>query len=290
MSFEAIESIAKFSILFIGVTIIQHLFMKQMYKSLFIKLKKISVIGDIFDRPAVMVHELVGHLIPAILSGAKIIDVELREEKGHVGVKYSRNLFGMISVFISAFGPTFFLPLLFMFIYAYLNSYDPIAYITSMDIINNLINMIADISNLDEIKDVILLYVAVVIAPGAASSTGDIKTLISFIKNCKGLTLVWTIVWVVVLYISYVLGTHITDVGIGVIINSFAAYITMYIASASFLLILVNGWKNRTLIESMLVFVGVIALAKIIAPQFGFPLIAGLACADVIALTLKNKK
>ncbi len=290
MSAGAIESIFRFSLFFIGAAAVQHILMQKMYRALFVKLKNAGIIGGMFSRPAVIAHELVGHLIPAMLSGSRIIDVELREERGHVGVKYAKNLFGMISVTISAFGPAFFLPLLFIALYAYLNAYDISLYLTSGDLSNKIFGLISDVSRLDEIKDIIVLYAAVAIAPSAASSTGDIKMFISFVKNNKGLAIIWASVWLIVFYISYALGTHATDIGAAIIINSFAHYIFMYAISFAVLFAIVRGWEKHALMEGVAAMICFPAAVKFIFPSFEYPLIIGLLASDLVVLALKNKK
>ncbi len=286
IEYNAIESIGRFVIFFSVISVVQHFLMAVLYRNVFVRVSSLPLVSTIFTRPTVLMHELFGHLIPALLSGSNIIGMDLEEHKGQVSVKYEKNMFGMISVFIAGFGPTFFLPLIFIALTAYVNSYDILHYAIAGDPIHKFISILADISRMDELKDVLLLYTAIVIAPGAASSEGDIKSVIAFVKSSPFMVVIVGLALALVLYISYVEGFRITYYVGAVIVDTFAAFMAMYILSALFLSFFAIGGGY---VWGMVAFIAVFGAAKLLIPAFDFPLIAGLTAAD-IALLIKSLK
>ncbi|MGC8924145.1 MAG: hypothetical protein ACP5KJ_03060 [Candidatus Micrarchaeia archaeon] len=284
MANSPIESIGIFFALFAVAIIIQHIMMTLMYRWLFLKLTLVPIIGDVFNRPAVIIHEFFGHLIPAIISGSNIIGINLHEERGQVSVKYEKNIFGMASVFIAGFGPTFILPFIFIGLLIYLNSYDAVGFFSSHILVKNFFEFVSDISMMDELKDVLLLYAAVVLAPGAASSAGDLRSVIEFVKNAKGMVLIGSLVAIAVMYISYIEGFKISDYGIIIVQNTLTAYIMIYIFALLVIILVVYGWLNKAYLESIFTLIAIFILSIMLVPSFRYPLILGLIAADGIAL------
>lgn len=287
LDYVALTSIARFAFLFILVSIFQHVCMVIMYKNIFLKIARVPIIGNVFNRPTVFVHELFGHLIPALLSGSKIVGLDLEEQSGQVSVKYEKNMFGMASVFIAGFGPTFILPLIFMVLFAYLNNYDVLGYVLSDDPLGKIQTILVDIARMDELKDVLVLYAAIVIAPGAASSKGDVQSVIGFVRSSLHIVIIVSVFLLLLLYISYIGNFRLTEYGATIITNTFATFVAMYVFSLTFLFLLVEGWERKAYDFGIITFVIVFLGLKLALPAFEYPLIAGLICANV-AIMLKR--
>ncbi len=104
-----------FIISLLVAVIIQHLIFNYIIYPLFNELSK-HPHGSIFTIPVVYLHEVVGHLIPAVLTGSRLKDADFESNKGKLQFSIPNNLFGAISTIIMSLGPTFIIPLLFLFL------------------------------------------------------------------------------------------------------------------------------------------------------------------------------
>ena len=289
MNYAAVHSIAWLMLLFLLFGIVQHLLMLIMYKRIFLRLAKIPYVSALFDRPTVLLHELVGHLIPAILSGSRIVGMDLHETKGSVSVKYEKNMFGTASVFIAGFGPTFFIPLVFIATYAMLNSYDIIPLIMQMDAFARMEMMLSRISGAVGPEMIMLVYLAAIMAPGAASSPGDVRSVLSFVRAAPLKVVFWGLVAVLVMYISHTMGFRIADYFTSVIIATFSAYLVMYSVALPLLACIVLAYERKGYIYAIAGFAAAYLSVAYFLPWFGYPLIVGLVFANVL-LIAKGKK
>lgn len=312
---DALQSIVVFAILFITFSIIQHVFMVFLYRDLFLKLKELGHFGSLFSWPAVVLHELVGHAIPAILSGSNIVGVDLQGEKGQIAVKYEKNLFGGVSVFIAGFGPTFFLPLLFILLYSLVSGHDAIQFVLLPDITAKFMALLQEVCMLENVQAAVLLYAAIVIAPGAASSIGDMKSVIAFIRESPLIVIVGGATVFFVLYASFVNGFLLSDYGIAIIKNTFVAYVVMYILCWLSLHLIISCGKNRAYLAGGLVLLAGFAAAKLgpalllivqkvlpplahaipfalpaLSLVFAYPLIIGLVLANIAIFVIGLKR
>jgi len=293
---DAFLSIGAFAFLFILFSFIQHLLMVFLYNNLFVKLKEIKYVGGFFSWPTVTLHELVGHLIPALLSGSNVVGLDLRKETGQVAIKYEKNLFGAVSVFIAGFGPTFFLPLLFIILYMFVRGYDVVQFFQNEEMIGKFTNVLKDLCRVEDVGAFLLAYAAIIIAPGAASSAGDMNSVKAFVSESPLMVIALGIIALFVMYASFTNGFLLSEYGIRIIENTFAAYVMMYILSILFLFMLVRGNESGMLGESVVFLAIMVVLIKlggsiVKTPFFEYPLLSALLFTDfaLILIGLKRK-
>ncbi|MEM4331883.1 MAG: hypothetical protein QW500_01235 [Candidatus Micrarchaeia archaeon] len=298
----ALQSICAFALVFVFATFVQHVLMVFLYRGLFVRLKDIKYIGSVLSVPTVFLHEVVGHIIPALLSGSNVIGVDLREEKGNVSVKYEKNIFGGVSVFVAGFGPTFILPLLFIVLYALASGQDIIEFISEPDIIGKYVAVLRDVCALDNARDVLLVLASLIIAPGAASSSGDMRSVISFVRESPLIVLVMCAVALFVLYASYTGGFYLSDYGYLIALNTLLAFVVMYIIALLSLYFIIEGSKrNRYFVAALVLALGIFGskylmisnitnVLPVLSVAFAFPLITGLVLANLVLILLRLKK
>ncbi|MCX8200362.1 MAG: hypothetical protein N3G76_02740 [Candidatus Micrarchaeota archaeon] len=271
-----------------------------MYRGLFTRLKEVKLVGAVLGWPTVLLHEIVGHMIPALLSGSNIIGLDLREEKGQVAVKYEKSIFGGVSVLIAGLGPTFVLPLLFVVAYCAASGQGIISFITEPSLSAKYAGMLSDISSLDNVWDFLLVIAAIVIAPGAASSAGDMRSIVGFMRESPLIALVMGMVAFFVLYASYDGGLPLSDYGSMIAANAVCAFLVMYIIALLSLYIIVEG-SNLYAFSMPTLVCGIIASKYLIVPAVkgtvplagvlsGYPLLAGLGAACLVVFLVRLKK
>ena len=278
MNSNAFPNILGFFVLFFGIVIVQHVLMRIIYP--IFRTVKSMPFSTPFNVPTVMFHEIIGHLLPAIFTGSRITGIDLGQVKGNVSISYQKNFFGMISVFIASVGPTFILPLFFIVVYYYLYGYDIYSLLHGFDIMK----LVSDVSNVDSIYDIVLIYLAIVLAPSSASSSMDMQAAIKFMRESPFLVLFWLIVIVFLLYYSLELRFDIVSYARNIVITAFLSYVFMYSLSLPFY----YAFSKRVLLQS---FVGgvIIFFVKLVLFGSSYALYYGLAAFSLIAI-LKGLK
>lgn len=253
--------------LFVTTAGIQHLLMRAASVNQ-AQLSKIPLLSNLFGVPAVALHEIFGHLIPAMLSGSRIRGVLLRASEGHVAVSFEKNIFGFMSVLVMGFGPGIALPLLFLVVALMAGGYQPVAFMLNENFIGKFTVLMADIFRLDSPLDFMLIYLMAITVPGAAASMGDIMSMFSFARDAPVFTLLCIAFITFAFAISGEFGIMLARYGSLLVLNSFATFTCIYLPGLAILTLLVQGWARKAYTIAGLAMLASLAILSLMLPQY----------------------
>ncbi|MCX8205926.1 MAG: hypothetical protein N3H30_01725 [Candidatus Micrarchaeota archaeon] len=238
-----VESLVRLAALFFLAAGLQHMLMRIASANL-ARAQEMPLLGKTLGAPAVMLHEVLGHLIPALLSGSRVKSVVIGEREGHVAVTYEKNIFGFVSVLIMGFGPGIALPLLFLLLALLAGGYAPVEFIQNGEFVGKFILLMKGIFALDGPLDYLLIYLMAIIVPGAAASTGDLLSVFTFVRSAPVFTLLCIAFITIVLVASGEAGVMAADYASLLVLNSFATFACIYLPGLAIQVIVVQGWKR----------------------------------------------
>ncbi|MEM0437780.1 MAG: hypothetical protein QXU54_00595 [Candidatus Micrarchaeia archaeon] len=283
-----IESLVRLAALFVIAAGTQHLLMRIASVN-HARLSRIPLLGNLFGVPAVFLHEVFGHLIPAVLSGSRVRGVLLGASEGHVSVSFDKNIFGFVSVLVMGFGPGLALPLLFLAIALVAGGYQPLAFALNENFVGKFAVLMADIFRLDSPLDFLLVYLMAITVPGAAASTGDIASMLSFARSAPVFTLVCIAFIAFAFVVSGGFGVTLADYGSLLVLNSFATFMCIYLPGLAIITLLVQGWVRRAYaLAGIAMLVSLAMLYLVLPPQLQWAKVPASLLVGCFAVFLKR--
>ncbi len=178
--------------------IVQYFIFNYILYPLYYRISKLSY-GQFLTRPVVYLHEFFGHILPGMLTGSQIRDMDFEASEGSVSATIPHNMFGAISIVVMGLGPSLILPLLYILLLVYLSScsyslddlyllFDDFQHSDVSGYFYSLWNFIrflpifnsCDNSSQSFVVGVVAAIISLVFIPGGTSSRKDLMAIFDF--------------------------------------------------------------------------------------------------------------